>query len=222
MIEKALLELKKTVEGEKLEFNAADTTPPKFLDSARTFDIFQKPPFIVLRFAKSDDASLYYAVLKDIPKETKVVLVCPFKLGLTHVFSKNPDKLTFKEASLNQKKNADIFRFVDALFLQKRNLAHAELVALTEENNDPFYIYSMILYGLRNVFYAKFNSPELAEMKDFTKRKAQSQAEKFTQQEVIELFAHMHELDKKVKTGETDVELMNFLAVERILSYTKN
>ncbi len=221
LLEKSLVEMKKTVSGEKLEFIASDVSAAKFLDSARTFDIFQNPPFIVLRFEKSVDPVPYYEVLLQVPKETKVILVFPYSLGATHVFIKNPKKLGFKEASVNQKRNADMFRFLDALFLQKRNLAHAELEVLAEEGNDPFYIFSMILYALRNVFYAKFNSPELAEMKDYTKRKAQSQAQKFEENEVLELFDFMHAIDKKVKTGVISADLMNFLAVEKILSYTK-
>jgi DNA polymerase III delta subunit len=221
LLEKALLEFKKTIDGETLEFNAADITPPQFLDAARTFDIFQNPPFIVMRFEKSVDVQPYYELLDQVPKETKTVLVFPYSLGVTHILMKNPKKVLIKESSVAQKKNADIFRFVDSVFLQNRKLAHAELEALVDEKNDPFYIFSMILYGLRNIFYAKFNSPELATMKDFSKRKALSQAAKFEESEIIDLFAFMHDLDKKVKTGELPADLMNFLAVEKVLAYTK-
>jgi DNA polymerase III delta subunit len=221
LLEKALTELKKTVPSEKLEFDAQDITPAQFLDKARTFDIFQNPPFIVLRFTKTVDALPFYNTFDQIPPETKIVLVTPFTLGVTHVFIKNPKKYSIKEASVNQKKNADMFRFLDAVYLQKRNLAHNELQTLLEEGNDPFYIFSMLLYGLRNVFFVKFNSPELAEMKDFSKKKAQSQAGKFEEEDILSLFDYMQDLDKKVKTGQIPTDLLNFLAVEKILSYTK-
>lgn len=222
LLEKALVEFKKTVDGETLEFLAAQITPAQLLDTARTFDIFQKPPFIIVRFEKTTDVKPFYEQLINVPKETKLVLVFPFNLGVTHVLMKNPNKLVIKQSSVAQKKNADIFRFVDSVFMQNRNLAHAELEALTEEKNDPFYIFSMLLYGLRNIFFAKFNSPELLEMKDYTKKKSLSQAAKFEENQVVELFSYFHDLDKKVKTGEIPADLMNFLAVEKVLSYTKS
>ena len=223
LIEKAVLALKKKQKHEILEFDINSCTPSHLLGACRTYDIFQNPPFVVLRVDKSAKIQLesFYGILGSIPQETKLLIVCFFALGKTSAFTKNSDKIVFKTEILTQKQVGDVFGFLDFVFLQNRQGAYRELAALEQGGHDAFYIFSMFLYALRNIFYVKFESPEVSELKDYSKRKAIQQAKNFEKTEILELFDYFCLLDKKAKTGQIPVSLLNVLAVEKVLAYTK-
>lgn len=223
LIERTVVEIsRKYPNTERIYLTAKDITPNKFADIANTFDLLQQAPFITIRFDKTVTAEPFYEVLSQISLQTHVIFIFPFELSPNHVFIKNPKNIKIISGDLSLKNVADVFRFTDYLFSGRRADAYKELNGLLSEGNDGFYILSMCLYSLRNIFNVTFSSPELASMKDFPKRKALQYAKAFTKDDVTVLFGYFYEIDKKCKTGLLDIHTALCLVSEKILSYTKS
>ena len=223
LIERTLTEIaRKYPNSERVSFNAKDVTPNRFVDSANTFDLLQQPPLITLKFDKQARPEPFYDLLSQLNAKAHVIFIFPFDLPQSHIFVTNPKNIKFIRGELALKTVSDVFKFTDYLYSGKRTEAYKELNALLSEGNDTYYIVSMCLYSLRNIFNVTFSSPELSTMKDFPRRKAIQYAKAFTPEDVKVLFCYMYELDKKAKTGQIDINIGLCLVCEKILSYTKS
>lgn len=223
LIERTVVEIsRKYPNTERIYLTAKDITPAKFADIANTFDLLQQAPFITIRFDKTVTVEPFYEVLSQISSQTHVIFIFPFELSPSHVFIKNPKNIKIISGDLSLKTTYDVFKYTDYLFSGRRADAYKELSGLLSEGNDGFYILSMCLYSLRNIFNVTFSSPELAGMKDFPKRKAMQYAKAFTKDAVIDLFRYFYEIDKKCKTGLLDIHTALCLVSEKILAYTKS
>lgn len=223
LIERTIVEiLKKYPYSEKLSLLAKDVTPSQLVDIANTFNILQQPPLITLRFDKQTIADDYYNKLKDINAQTSVIFVFPFELSTKHVFCVNPDNIKLIKGDLALKPVSDVFKFTDFLFSGNRKGAYHELDKLLEDGNDGFYIASMCLYSMRNIFYTIFNSPELKDLKDYPKKKALFYSQYFNKDTIVELFDYFYLFDKSCKTGQLEMNIALPLLCEKVLSYTRN
>jgi len=153
---------KKLSMGLKVERDAADFSPRELYETACSFDIFGNPPFIVFNIpnTKIAESEEYIKIAKKIPDKTVLIILCQKELGRTNAFYKNASKLKAKVVLNNKAQTSNIFKFVDSVFFQNKNSSYEELEKLTDEGNDPFYILSMLLYGLRNITHAKFSTVE--------------------------------------------------------------
>jgi DNA polymerase III delta subunit len=223
LIERTVVEIsRKYPNTERIHLNAKDITPNKFADIANTFDLLQQAPLITLRFDRTVTADPFYDVVSQISPQTHVIFIFPFDLSPSHVFIKNPKSVKIISGGLSLKTVADVFKFTDYLFSGRRTDAYKELYGLLSEGNDGFYILSMCLYSLRNIFNVAFSSPELAGMKDFPKRKAMKYAKVFTRDDIIGLFSYFYDIDKRCKIGLLDIHTALCLVCEKILAYTKS
>ena len=223
LIERTVVEIsRKYPDSEYIHLVAKDTTPSKLVDTANTFDLQQHAPFITIRFDKAVTVEPFYEVLSQISSQSHVIFIFPFELSPSHAFIKNPKNIKIESRGFSLKSAYDVFKFTDYLFSGRRADAYRELQGLLSEGNDGFYILSMCLYSLRNIFNVIFSSPELAGMKDFPKRKATQYAKVLTKDKVLDLFSYLHEVDKKCKTGLLDIHTALCLVSEKILVYTKS
>jgi len=204
----------------RMEFAVVDIGPQQLLDKCLSFDIFGKPPFIVLDISQAGRMNLkeYAEILESVPAETVLVVLSGRKLPKNNVFIKNASGWRAKEVFSAVQPASNVFNFVDAVFFGKRDVAYKELNKLILEGEDAFKLFAMLLYGLRNVAFYIFDSPNLRSMAPFVKNKAKRQARKFSEDSVKALYAKFYELDRGVKFGEVQPEMLVPLAMEAVLA----
>lgn len=216
-----ILNLQKKLGAEsKIEVLLSETNPQNLLEICSSFDIFSKPPFIVLdiSLAGRTDLDKYIAVIKKIPTETTLTILTSKALPKTNAFIKTAANLKATVLQSRSFQNSNIFRFADLVFSGNRNATYRELNKLIQDAEDPFYIFSMLLYNLRNIAYAKFNSPSFNKIAPFAKEKSKVTAEKFAQEALIKLYKNFYAMDRDVKSGTILGELLIPLAVERVFA----
>lgn len=214
-----ILNLQKKVGADsKREISINEIAPEQLSDLCGAFDIFGKPPFIILDISDAGKTNLdgYIQRLSKISQKVVLIILSSKELSKSNAFIKF-SQTTQVAVILSQKiPTSNIFKFIDAIFNQEKGGAYNELKNLISDNEDAFYLFTMILYGLRNVAFVKFNSPNINKMAPFTKSKSMSQAKKFTEDQILNLFKEMYKLDKNVKTGLVQPGVLNFLAIEKI------
>lgn len=215
----ALLGLQAKMQLPKQEVAITDTSPARLLDMCVSFDIFGNPPFVVLDISALGRATPdpYIDVLAKIPQKAVLAIFSSKELGKSSAFLKRAISLKAKVFLSNTPPASNIFNLVDSVFSGNRKKAYKELVCLVEDE-DVFRIFSMLLYGLRNIAYAKFNSMEFYKMVPFVKKKCLSQATKFSESDILDLFKEFYKIDKGVKIGEISVDMFVPLAMEKVLA----
>lgn len=219
---KDLLELQqKLTISSKTERAVSNVSPAELRDLVSTFDFFEGAPLVVLDISDAGRANLdeYVDVALNMPKETTLVILSNKKLTSTNAFVKNLAKLNAKVVENAASEESNVFKFVDAVFNGNRKQSYKELQALMLEDKDPFYIFSMLLYGLRSVTAAKFNTSAYEKASPYVKQKALAQAASFSEQNIKVLYNAFYALDKDVKTGNILPELLIPIAIEKVLIY---
>jgi DNA polymerase III delta subunit len=214
-----ILQLQKKLNRQnKKEVNITETSANQLLDLGISYDIFSEAPFIVFDITGTNQRNFddYIEVLKKIPEETVVVIYTTKELTKANAFIKSATVLKAKIMQNQPEFTPSVFKFTDALFSKDKNNAYREYRNLTLADDDAFYIFSMVLYGLRNVAHVKFKSPSYSKMAPFIKMKAQKQAEKFTEEEIKENFTTCYRLDKDLKTGKISPQILIPYLIEKI------
>ncbi|OGC47899.1 hypothetical protein A2886_01420 [candidate division WWE3 bacterium RIFCSPHIGHO2_01_FULL_42_13] len=203
----------------KKEFLVEDTTPGQLADAVVSIDMFGGGSMVILDVTKAGRAKMdgFVEVLAAMPAETLAVVFSAKDLSKANAFIKNAQKIGAKTAVFKPTSQANVFKFVDMVFAGNRSASYKELRALLISDADPIYIFSMLTYGLRNVLYAKFNSPALNKISPFAKSKAKFQAQKLTEEKVADLYEKFYEMDRDVKIGVQSPETLLPLAIEKIL-----
>ena len=109
------------------------------------------------------------------------------------------------------------FALIDGVIAGRRKEAYNQLIQLATEKEDPIKTFNLLLYGVRNIAYAVFDSPEFAKLKPFVQTKTHKQASRFTSTSIKGIYAHFYKLDLALKTGGVPSDMLLELAVEKIL-----
>lgn len=211
---------KKLTSEIKIEKNLLEITPKGLYEASCSFDLFGNPSLLVINIpsTKIGDFKEYLKVLKKSPQETTIIILSDQKLAKSNQFLKSAPELKAKVV-LNQKPSiSNVFSFLDQLFMQNRRGAYQELEKLAEEETEPFFILSMILYSLRNLTHAKYLTEDFLKKTGYVKSKIIKQAENFTKEDLMYLFETAYETDKNIKTGKVQKELALTQTIERILN----
>ena len=112
--------------------------------------------------------------------------------------------------------DAGIFQTIDAIAEKNKEKSLLSFYSHLEKKDNPFYIFSMIIYQFRNLICVK----ELKERRysyekvmsksglhTFVFRKTYKQAEKFSLSELKKIYEELFKIDLKAKTGQIDPEL---------------
>ncbi len=184
----------------RIELSVADTPPEQLLVSCSSFDIFGTPPFVVLDISLAGRKNLddYIEPLKKIPPESTLIILAARNLPASSPFIKKSAELNLKVVLNERKPTSNIFKFIDSLFNANRNSTYKELQKLTIEDQDPFYMFSMILYGVRK------------------------NHRKFGEEGFKKVIKEMYDIDKAVKTGGISTEVFIPFAVEKLLEAQTN
>jgi hypothetical protein len=157
--------------------------------------MFGTPPFIVLDISKAGRMNLegYIDAISKLPIETTLIVMSSKDLPSANIFIKNADKLGAKIVKNEKKVSSNIFKFIDQIFNGRREVIYKELNKLIADDVDPFYLFSMILYGVR-----KNNK-------------------RFRNDKLKNLFKELYTIDKNVKTGNISPEVFIPYTIEKII-----
>lgn len=215
-----ILRLQKRLKAKnKKEIDVLDITPNELKEMAVSFDIFSEAPFIVLDISDAGRKNLieYAQIAHELPKKTTLIILSNKGLAKSNVFIKEVTKAGGKITLNNSIPTSNVFNFVDTLFSKKRAETYKQLSDLINDDEDPFYLFSMILYGLRNLAFAKFESPSFEKAAPFVKSKSVEQSEAFTKQKINKLYSQLYQTDKNLKTGKISPDLVIPYTIEKIL-----
>ncbi len=217
---KVITELQKKLEStNKTDVNVNNITPGQLTEISSSYDLFSEPPFVSVDVSDAGRKNLleYVDALKSVPTDVNIVIYSNKELSKSNVFIKNKAALKAKEVINNAEPSSDIFRFLDYLFSNNRKNTYNELQRLMQDQTDPFYLFSMIVYGFRNIAYIVTNSPLSSKIAPFAKNKALKQAKSYTEQKVSQIYKTLYQIDKSMKTGKIHPSISSVYTVEQIL-----
>lgn len=146
----------------------------------------------------------------------------------TWVLDKEIQKLVnFSGGNLIQKEDVEllvkanlessIFTLIDALAGKNKKEAVKLLYQSLERGEDPFYIFSMIVYQFRNILKVadlkenmrcnEFEIAKLSKLHPFVVKKSISQMKNFSFEKLKSVYKTLGQLDAEAKTGKIDMRL---------------
>lgn len=206
----------------KKELLIEDTSPEELSSLTSSIDMFGGSPLIILDITSygRKDLNPYVEVLEKVPHDKALVIVLSGKkLRKSNVFIKNSKKLDARVREFSQKDLSDVFGLIDNVFGGNRRASYKELRKLILMEKNEFYIFTMLVYGLRNISYVVFDSSAYKSMNLYVKSKVAKQARSFSKKDVCNLYSDFYDLDLKVKTGKIDSEMLVPMAIEKVLTY---
>ena len=114
-------------------------------------------------------------------------------------------------------KGSNIFLFTDYLFSKDLKRTYQELENLHQSGEDDLMIFNMIVSTLRSIAGIKFDTKQKNKIPPFKIRQMASSAEKFTQDDLKNLYKILCENDLKFKTGEITSEMLLLHSINSIL-----
>ncbi|MBU0534655.1 hypothetical protein KKC62_00400 [Patescibacteria group bacterium] len=204
----------------RIEIDITNVTPEEIYEKSHSNDLFNNPPFMVLNITSAGKTNMdkYIEMLEKAPIATTIIILSGKSLPQTNIFIKNAERLKARINANEMVPQSNIFAFVDAVFYRQREKAYSELSKLLKDQVSSFEILSMFFYGLRTLSSAKFSSASFSKLHNFVKRKALSQANLFTENQIKEIFEELRIIDMKSKLSEISEELLIPMAIEKVLN----
>jgi DNA polymerase-3 subunit delta len=130
------------------------------------------------------------------------------------------------ELLVRAKIDGNIFSAIDALGANNKKEAIKLLHDNLEKGDDPFYIFSMIIYQFRNMLKisdlgergiaSEYEISRVTKMHPFVIRKTLAQSRRFTYEKLKNTYNELADLDLRVKTGKIDMKLAIFKFVAEL------
>jgi DNA polymerase III delta subunit len=205
----------------KKELNISEVTIPVLTEILLAQDLFGEAQFTILEVTGAKQPALegVLPLLDKIPVQNILIIYSSKSLPKTNVLIKNATEKGIKIIENSLVPEGNIFKFIDLLINQNRNGAYKELDKLLKEGNDPFYLFSMIVYGMRNLTHATFKTEKFLQMKPYQQENLSNRTKKTTADNIKKLYKYIYDLDKKTKTGELQPEMMLTLSIEKMLNF---
>ena len=204
----------------KVEIDASDITPSELFSYVSQKDIFGNSQFIVMNTSNKKIANedKIIEVLMKTPKETTLVIYAEKTLPKRNAFIKKAKDFKARIVENEYIPKGNVFRFTDSLFSKNRIQTYKELENLLNEETDEFRLFSSIMYALRNITYYLYKSEPFENLKPFQQSKIEKQAKNFSIISIKNIYDTLYELEKGVKTGKVDPEIMLVRVIEKILN----
>lgn len=195
-----------------------ETEPSELLNYISSFDMFSNSTLIAFDVSKMARMNVdsYISEIKKVPNEITFVIYSSKELTKSNAFMKSALELKARVMPFKKVGLSNIFKFCDAVFARDRNQAYKELRNLLMDGEDSIYMLVMLTSSLRNLAYAKFNSREYEKLMPFIKSKVKSQSQKFTEQEIKDLYEKFYTLDVAMKSGLVSHDQVPVLALESV------
>ena len=215
-----ILKLQQELNAESKSELTLDQSADDVYSATASADFFGNNPFVTLDISDlgRKNADAYIEVLTKVPADTTLIIFSNKELGKANAFLKAAPELKARTLVFNDVPKSNVFKFVDAVFSKNRKLAYLELSNLEEDGEDAFYIFSMLMYGLRNLVYLKFDSAMQHKISPFMKSKFVRFSQGFEGGEIKSLYQDLYDMEVKAKTGRINLALMIPLSVEKILN----
>ena len=212
-----LLALKKQDDSRLIEVQLNDGGEQEALGSYLTQDLFNQKSLVVLDITKhrTFDFEDYSQKLEVGTTLNDFVFYCAEPLRKTHQLFKIKFKTSTTLKEFNHEIKPSVFAFLDALFEKRKKEAYSKYFEQVSSGSD-FELFSMIVYGVRNLAMAQENSRSLTSMHPFAKSKALNQAKNFTKEEISEIYGDLYSHDLNIKTGKSSIDIVMPLLIEKI------
>ena len=203
----------------RIEFSLTEISSIDLSVSCRSFDMFGNFPFVVLDISAAGRINLdeFIETAFQIPEEAVLVIFSSKQLGKTNAFIKHAVKLKAKLFESKEYGVGNVFDFVDKVFSGNRKASYSEFRKLVLTGEEPMYLFSMLMYGLRNLGFARFDSSAFAKVSPFVKHKVTIQAKNYSDNSVLALYEVFYKMDVAVKTGNLPTDLLIPLIIEKVL-----
>jgi DNA polymerase III delta subunit len=204
----------------RVDLDLTETTPNELFEKTHGGNLFGDKLFLVLDISGAGrmNVDAYVEVLKKIPSEVDVVILSNKTLSSANAFVKNAGELKAKIIVNEKTISGNVFRFADAVFNKQRDRAYQELEKLLAGGSDPFEIFNGLVYGLRSLAGAKFNTEAYQKAKGFIQAKTQNQKQLFSDEAVKTLYRDFSDIDREAKSGVLDPQMCVTVAMEKVLN----
>lgn len=204
----------------KITLELKNTNTVELLEKCSSTSLFGETPMVVLDISDAGKANMetYFDTIKKIPASTTLVIFSSKPLTKSNIFISKAIEIDAKILENNVFTDANIFKFTDVLFSKNRAATYTELSKLLVEDFDPFYIFTMILFGLRSMAKVLWNAPSVAKMKPFQVSKNMNTLNRFSEQKIKQLYFYLYDIEKRAKTGEVTPEMMLTFAIEKVIN----
>lgn len=203
------------------ELKLDEVSPEDLKHRFESIDMFGGKQMLVLDVSKMGRTNVdsYVEVLENVPSDYLFVVLLNKNLTKTNAFIKNTSKIGARVMHFKQLVETNIFKFADLVFEGNRKGTYKELKKLTLGGEEPIYVFTMLLYNLRNLAFCKFNSPQFNKLSPFVKSKVSKQSQKFSTSQIRRLYEEFYELDLGSKVGTVQHDLLVPMAIEKVLTY---
>jgi DNA polymerase III delta subunit len=204
----------------RINLNIKDTSPNEVYENSVSTSLFGDAPLVVLDVSDAgrNDYKSFIDAFKKVPETATIIIFSTKALSKTNVFISSATELNAKVLENSVFADANIFKFTDVLYSKNRVATYKEMNKLLLEEYDPFYIFSMILYGLRNMAKVLWDAPSTRKMKSFQTDKTKGMLNQFSESKIKLLFNELYDIEKKAKTGQIPIDMLLTLSVEKVLN----
>jgi len=209
---------KKVGTQNKVELSLDEISLNDLTTHVKSTSLFGDITFLILDVTNTKGSEEHLEILRNKSKDTIVILYAEKNLPKTNIFIKNIEKLNAKVVENKIEHNENIFKFIDALFVKDRKTTYKEYEKLVKSDTDPFYIFTMILYGLRNIAKGYYKSPSFEKGSPYTKSKVTRQLKGFKQGTIENLYDKFYLLERGLKLGEIAPDMAVSMAIENVLN----
>ncbi len=95
----------------------------------------------------------------------------------------------------------EIFSFLDKVSQRDKVAMQQELLLLTQQGSEAYYLLSMIIWQYRNLLGAHFDTKYMRTIHPYVLKKAKTAQKKFTRQELLRHYQFLLECDRLIKHG---------------------
>ncbi|NMB70017.1 hypothetical protein GYA27_02340 [candidate division WWE3 bacterium] len=204
----------------RTEVVLGETDTISIIEASKSGDLFGNSPFLVVDASKASKTVLdeFANNIENIGKNAVLIIFFNKELTKTNPVLQKVIPLDIRTSLSIKTAEGNVFKFVDALFSKNRKATYTQLQNLYKEDADTFYIFSMVVYGIRNLANVAFKSAAVFKMNPYVKTKAEAQLKNFDETTIKEIYSKLYELDKKTKTGALEPDLALTLAIEKVLN----
>jgi len=209
---------KKLNTSSSIEFNLEDISTQELGTHLKSNSLFGDISFVVLNITNAKGTEEHLEILKTKSETTIVIIYSEKNIPKTSVFMKNAEDLGAKVIENTKEHPENIFKFIDTLYYKNRIETYKEYEKLIKSETDNFYLFTMILYGLRSLAKGLYKSPKFEAGTSYTKSKVTAQLKGFSEIGIKNLYENFYNIEKKMKIGKIQPEMAIFMGIENVLN----
>lgn len=152
--------------------------------------------------------------LPRLPKEVTLGIWVGENLLESSLFLKALRKMKADVSLFKEKKGGSVFPFLASLLSGNRAAAYRDLTTLIREEQNEFYILTMIAWQLRQLLLYSYD-PRSPLISSYSRTALSNIAKRYSLSRLEELYRSLHQVDRKSKSG-SDINFELFKFVETI------